>query len=309
METNEESISEDLRQQVRDYIRDTGTTQIAFSRLCGISDSKLSGWINGKYPGDNSDIEKRARLVLEQHKSRKQMERYLPTQTVPTRCFNEIQNFCRVTEENRIMAACPGVAGCGKTVAAKCYVAENPSVIFLEADDGYTPDALMKDLCARLGIEARGTVHDKLLQVVDRLKGSGRLIIVDEAEHFNYKLLENLRRIHDKAGVGVALIGQPRFFEMINSGDNRFAQIVTRLRLLVKVGLANDAEIKAITDSRFSKVHPESYGVATKLSRHNLRVLSDSLFLWSAKIMVTNNLEELTPEVLRTAATMVPAAA
>ena len=54
--------------------------------------------------------------------------------------------------------------------------------------------------------------------IVKKLKGSGRMIIIDEAEHLPYKALELLRRVHDKAGMGVLLVGLPRLIHKIMEG-------------------------------------------------------------------------------------------
>lgn len=51
--------------------------------------------------------------------------------------------------------------------------------------------------------------------IVDKLKSSGRLIIIDEAEHLPYKSLELVRRIYDKANVGILLVGMPATIKLL----------------------------------------------------------------------------------------------
>ena len=59
-----------------------------------------------------------------------------------------------------------------------------------------------------------------MLDIIDKLKSSGRLIIVDEAEHLPYTSLELLRRIYDKAEVGILLVGMPRLMKNLK-GDKK----------------------------------------------------------------------------------------
>lgn len=58
------------------------------------------------------------------------------------------------------------------------------------------------------------------------LRDSGRLLMVDEAELLLYRALEVLRRLHDKAGIGIVLAGMPRLLINLKGRRGEFAQLL-----------------------------------------------------------------------------------
>jgi DNA transposition AAA+ family ATPase len=79
--------------------------------------------------------------------------------------------------------------------------------------------------------------------VVDRLKNSGRLLLIDEAEHLPYRALELLRRVYDKAGVGILLVGMPRLIFNLRGKRGEYAQLYSR------VGFHRELEPLDVTDT------------------------------------------------------------
>ena len=57
-----------------------------------------------------------------------------------------------------------------------------------------------------------------------------RLLIVDEAENLPYRALEITRRIHDKTGVGVLLIGRSILLENLKGYNNQYDQLYSRVK-------------------------------------------------------------------------------
>ncbi|MEV9348723.1 ATPase, partial [Klebsiella pneumoniae] len=62
--------------------------------------------------------------------------------------------------------------------------------------------------------------------------------LIDEAENLPYRALEVIRRIHDKAGVGVVLAGMPRLIINLKGKRGEYAQLYSR------VGFALDLQEK-----------------------------------------------------------------
>lgn len=71
--------------------------------------------------------------------------------------------------------------------------------------------------------------HDNITAIVEKLKNSERLIIIDEAELLSYKCLEVIRRIHDMAGVGVVLAGMPRLRANLRGKRGEYKQLYSRV--------------------------------------------------------------------------------
>ena len=102
--------------------------------------------------------------------------------------------------------------------------------ILIESDSGYTAKSLLKEIHRRLGLSGKGSVYDLMGEVVRKLNQSGRLLIIDEAENLPYRALEITRRIHDKTGVGVLLIGRGILLENLKGYNNQYDQLYSRVK-------------------------------------------------------------------------------
>lgn len=294
-----------LIEDLKKYMKSTGTSQSAVATACGVSDATLSYWLRGKYPGNNEDVASSVRDYLETAKNRLAVG--IKNELVATTIYSAVQEFCTVVNAHCIMGVLTGDAGVGKTTALKSYAKDHPSVILIEADHGYTANALFKDLCRRLKITPQGSLHDKLEQVVDELRDTGRLVIIDEAEHFNYRTLELIRRVFDKAGVGIALVGMPRLIEKLRGESMYYAQIYSRISAARKLGLLKDADIKAVLDTRYPEYDARAFATVQSHCNRNMRILSN-LLKWCSEIMRKNNLRALTAEIVISASDMLAVA-
>lgn len=296
-----------LIEELKQHMKAAGTSQSAVASSCGISDATLSYWLRGKYTGNNEDVATLVRDYLESAQQRSEVGGATSTYLVPTTNYNAVQEFCTVVNAHRVMGMLTADAGAGKTTALKAYTSKHPSAILIEADHGYTANSLFKDLCRRLKITPQGCLHDKLEQVVDALKGTGRLVIIDEAEHLNYRTLELIRRVFDKAGVGVAFVGMHRLYDKLHGEPMYYAQIYSRISVNRKLGLLKDADIHAVLSSRYNPVDATTFSSVQLACRRNMRLL-ESLLRWCDEIMRKNSLTTLTSEVVHGASDMLAVA-
>ncbi|EFO2518562.1 hypothetical protein B6Q94_28420, partial [Escherichia coli] len=82
-----------------------------------------------------------------------------------------------------------GAAGLGKSMILSEYAARNRDVVLIEADIGYTARKLLDELCRQLGVKVHGDIREKIDACVRELRGSGRLLMVDEAELLPYIII------------------------------------------------------------------------------------------------------------------------
>ena len=167
------------------------------------------------------------------------------------------------------------------------YALEHSDVILIETDFGYTPKVLFSEIHKTLGFEGTGALHNMVIDIVDKLKNSGRLIIVDEAENLPYRALELLRRIYDKARVGILLVGMPKLLKNLQGDKGQYTQLYSRVGVLAELQPIADNDIVAIT----SKVTPNSVSIYPKLSAFcggNTRVLT-KLLVRASRIAKLNN--------------------
>lgn len=152
----------------------------------------------------------------------------------------------------------------------------NPGVILIEADLGYSPKVLFSELHKKLGFDGTGTVHEMFLNIVEKLKYSGRLIIIDEAEHLPYKSLELVRRIYDKANIGILLLGMKRLISNLKGKNGQYAQLYSRVGIVTELTKLTSNDEEAIIHSLVPKFKLP-IEVVSGVSKGNTRILTKLL--------------------------------
>jgi DNA transposition AAA+ family ATPase len=273
----ERRMNNDLKQGLKDLMEERVLSLSAVSRALGISTAALSQWQSSKYEGNVSRIDDAVKSFLERQEERlnapKKVINFVMT-SVAQKVF-EVARICHLDEE---IGVCFGDAGLGKTVAIKEYAKRNSDVILIEVDLGITAKILFSELNKKLGMDGRGSIHDLFEDSVERLKSSGRLIIVDEAENLPYRALELLRRVYDKAGVGILLIGMPRLIANLRGKKGEYAQLYSRVGIAGRLETLKESDTQEIVASMipssnglWKTFHAESYGNARRLGKLALR--------------------------------------
>ncbi len=289
-----------LREQMQSYMEEHGISITAVARAIDYSSATLSQWLSGKYSGDSAAVEDAIRTFLELQRDRKA----IPKQEIPfchistAKKLFEVARMCHLDGE---IGVCYSDAGLGKTIGVKKYTEKHKDVILIEADLGHTARVLFTELHRKLGMDGSGTIHDMFEDVVMRLKGSGRLIIVDEAEHLPYRALELLRRVYDKAGVGILLVGMPRLIMNLRGKRGEYAQLFSRVGVAVKLDLLKDIDTREIVGATI----PDSNGVWKTFheqSQGNARILSK--LIYRTQRVATINKMQITPEIVKETAKM-----
>lgn len=289
-----------LPQQLQQYIDEHDISITAVARAIGKSGSVVSQWLAGKYSGDNAAVEDAVKSFLERQKERKKApKRAIEFVMISTaRKVHEVARICHLDGE---IGVCYGDAGLGKTEAAKEYAKRNSDVILIEADLGHTARVLFQDLHRRMGLDGRGTVHDMFEDVVTKLKNSGRLIIVDEAEHLPYRALELLRRVYDKAGIGILLVGMPRLIANLRGRKGEYLQLYSRVGVAGKLEHLKAADTQEIVHA----VLPQSNGLWKSYHEAcmgNTRILS-KLLMRSLRVAEINRVS-VSADVIKETAKM-----
>ena len=260
---------------------------IAFAaKAIDISKTTLHLWMNGKYSGNIEKIEDAVDRFIEIEKLR---EGNIKLPFITTSIVQDVYDIAKTCHVESEIGVCYGVAGLGKTFAVKRYALDNPDVILIEADLGYTPKVLFSEIHKKLGFDGFGTIHKMFLDIIERLKGSGRLIIVDEAEHLPYKSLELLRRIYDKAEVGILLVGMQRLLDNLKGEKQQYAQLFSRVGIKTKLNTLTSIDEKAIISCVIENYN-DVYDVLSTHCAGNTRVLS-KILARSLRIASINRVE------------------
>ncbi|EMB3124646.1 AAA family ATPase [Salmonella enterica] len=227
----------DIITQLKDVMDAHGYSQGQVARAIGRSSATMNQYVQGKYNGDIADMEERIghflRRVREKQNALRIDERFVSTPTASKGL--EVLSYAHLESEICVLY---GAAGLGKTMILKEYSRRDSNVIFIEADPGFTARTLLEELCGRLRLSKNGNIHALIEACVEKLKDSGRLLVIDEAELLPYRALEVIRRLHDKAGIGVVLAGMPRLIVNLKGKRGEYAQLYSRVALALDLGNA-----------------------------------------------------------------------
>ncbi|EBC3424822.1 ATPase [Salmonella enterica] len=225
----------ELITQLKDVMERRGYSQAQVARAIGRSGAVVNQFLQGKYTGDISDIQERITSFINREQE-KEKKRRIQAHFVTTDMAAKGLEVLAYAHQECEICVLYGAAGLGKTMLLGEYAARNKDALFIEADPGYTARTLLEELCRLLGVKVRGNIHELIDACVRELRGSGRLLMVDEAELLPYRALEVLRRLHDKAGIGIVLAGMPRLLINLKGRRGEFAQLYSRVALALNLG-------------------------------------------------------------------------
>lgn len=228
-------------QELRALMDSKGYQQKQVAQLLGVSVATVSLYLKGEYNGNVADIDRKVDELIERDKA-KVVEAKYNAAFVPTlaaRRGMEVMAFAHVEGEINVIY---GSAGLGKTQMLKEYARRNSSAVLIEVDPSCTPKVLLRKIAEAVGANARGVNNELLDSIVSKLKGSERLLMIDEAELLSTRSLEFIRRIHDLTGVGVVLAGMPRLLINLKGKNNELAQLYSRVGFACDLGNALSEE-------------------------------------------------------------------
>lgn len=250
VQMQEEEI-EALRQQCRALLETTGMSAAKLAQELNVKAVTFNSWLARRYAGRNDLQAVLVRSGLQQRADREAVRAVAPaapafTLTPSSREFLEIFAHAQHLPD---FAVITGAAGIGKTSAACHYSRTTPAVWKIVCSPSVIgPRALLDEFARTMGVVERLALHNLHHTLVQRLRGTNGLLIVDEAQHLQPQALDELRGLHDQAGIGVVLLGNEVVLGRINGGVNgakraEFAQLSSRIgRKLTRKGTrAGDA--------------------------------------------------------------------
>lgn len=229
MEKQEKIAYEEAIVWVKDYMSRKKLSQSAMAKVLDISAGGLSSYLSGKYPSHERITEK-VLEVIELHQ-KKVLEPQAPNYAETTVTRLVIQAI-GIAHMRGVVSVAYGDAGVGKSTAVNQYLKENQLAIGITIMPTYASLTGVNELLAEvLGIRER-TDRKITREIVEKLRGSGRVIIVDEAQHLTIRAIEHLRSICDASRIGVCFVGNETIYtKLIGSHKSEFAQLYSRISM------------------------------------------------------------------------------
>lgn len=224
---------EDIRSRAQAVIDREGGTVRDYATESGISYSTLHAWLGGKYAGDNSRVAEQVVVWLESRDTKKRASMIVPRdpgfiQTPTAEALTTAMMYAQVMPEIAVIA---GGAGIGKTTAARQFQAKNPNVWMTTIEPcSKSTYPMLSAIADEMNLTEK--VQTKLSRAIgDKIRNTGGLIIIDEAQHLDTMAVDQLRVLHDKYQIGIVLMGNELVYSKLE-GEGRkagFAQLFSRI--------------------------------------------------------------------------------
>lgn len=273
---------EEVRKRLIDFVdKNPGISNKIIGQNTGYSSTTINLFKNGKYPGSEKVLRELADKI----------DNYLNNEitssesvgkgslkfalTVAAQDIFRISNYSLTEGKIGVVTGSPGS---GKTIALKEYKRRNPTTIFIEVTPLVSPRILLEDLCSELNRPKSHVRNTMFNTIVNELRGTKRLLIIDEGENLNVSCLEVIRRIQDFTEVGMLLAGTSRLLNRLRGERRELQQLFSRVGIQKEIKLLQLGDIKAILQINF----PEAQKFAPtflSLSKNNGRLLQHLIAL------------------------------
>ena len=188
----------------------------------GVSETFLSKYINDNLDREVPEFEAIAFDIVRSIRERMSFASSI-YQTSVVRKMGNVLNLIRKTGDFAVLTS---PAGNGKTSGVHHFAAENPSTVCINLN------ATTRDAGKVEGLIFRTTDHrewkgqtSRFDFLVNRFKGTGRLLIVDNAQRLTMSGRQLVFDFSDEAECPVALVGNPEMIDAIRGNDQQFSRI------------------------------------------------------------------------------------
>lgn len=191
-----------LRNQITAFLAEHGMKAATFAKRAGKSGAALSQYLSGNYGADPAALEAAFRAVLDGANKANRLAPPAFFATPLSEQVHEALDFARHSGTARVIT---GPAGQGKTRALEAYRAEFPTVILVRVTvESAGPTGVRAAIWQALGSPAGKKQWDA---IVEKLKDSGRLIILDDAHQLTAKGFAWCMGLMDATGIGLVFCG------------------------------------------------------------------------------------------------------
>lgn len=230
-------MNETMRNKIAQYLKESNKSQNKFAKELGVSGAMLSQYLSNIYEGNPETLEGKAEeffAVLQKASIGAKAPKY-----VETSISEEVYSLISYCHASKCMGLIIGHAGVGKSKGAVKYVADYSEAIFITATKACKSQKVIYKMIARkLRINENRSIADLEMDIREKLDGTNKIIIIDEAQHLPVSAIDGIRCLNDEnpendlSPVGIVLIGNfDLWFKMNGKFEQQYDQVCNRFRI------------------------------------------------------------------------------
>ena len=213
-------------------------TRAKLAKAIGESKSTVSQVLACKYPeGKQDGFRKRDDILrkLDKHLALLRARRDSPQRSdfAWTGVAEEVRGVANTAVMLCSLAAVYGPAGIGKTLCLRALLDVFPGSVLLTINDGvHSVTTLMRELSCQLKLGTASFRYGMRRSIVECLRQSKRLVMIDEAHLASMDMLNCIRQLQDDTDCPVLLVGLPSLARMLLKGrgdDSKGATVYSRV--------------------------------------------------------------------------------
>ncbi|MDR3226819.1 MAG: ATP-binding protein [Prevotellaceae bacterium] len=237
----------DIKQKLAEYCELKGSQNKAANSLRGVSSATVTQILRNNWDLINDDMwrniasqigyDQRAWVVVE------------------TRGYKRMYNLLSDAQDNALVSAVVGDAGCGKSEAIKSYAARHKQVFNLSCSEYWNRKIFLSELLQCMGVDYTGcTVGEMMYEIISALKKyEGPLVILDEADKLSdqvlYFFISIFNKLEDHCGIMLCATDflEKRIKKGVRTNRKGYKEIYSRVnKRFVPIQIANSEDIAAV---------------------------------------------------------------
>ena len=246
----------------------------ALARETGSNVTFIHKYLTGKPEGDVDAFEERAADALKTAPGRRSTAAHY-FETDVTRAIN---SACETIRKTNDVGLIHGPAGIGKSAGIALYAVANPNSLAISLTRWHRGAEGIEALLAAQFEGRRRKRTRRIDWLLERLRDSQRLIIIDNAHRLTRGGLQWIFDFADETSCPIALVGNPEVLEAIKLNDQQFSRIGLHRELKLKQ--SEQAASSMLERHCPKEAHKlETLAVQVAAQRGHLRALKKHLLL------------------------------
>ena len=213
-----------------------------------------------QYDGDTGAVESKVREFL------RDQQLILDTgiETVASEVSERIEGWLEDIRTSRGFGVIVAEAGLGKSRGVDLYLAAHSLAIGLNAWEGECSRASAEDLLFRAADVMRtSTRGGKARALVAKMRGSPRMIVVDDAHYLSRAAISLFSGFRDRTGMSIAFVGIPKLMAKLESDP----QVLSRINFSRQITWKRLQKVDVIIDHHIRSLIGETNGEQAELRK------------------------------------------